>query len=92
MPSRAADGGVVRRRTVEGRAVGGRAVLSGTHFAGVKPWQLGKRKAVRRFARYPDFRRWFREYRAMLSAHPGLRRIRRLRALEESIERVRAVS
>ncbi|MHC4472475.1 MAG: glycosyltransferase family protein [Planctomycetota bacterium] len=63
------------------------SVLHGTHFAGVKPWQLGRSKAVARFARYPDFRRWFAEYERLLAERRELTRVGRLRRLLEEVRR-----
>lgn len=57
-------------------------LLFGTHFAGPKPWALRNRTVRERFARFPDFRRWYAELASMLDAHPVLRRWSRLARLE----------
>jgi glycogenin glucosyltransferase len=65
------------------------SVLCGTHFAGFKPWSFKKEKAIARWARYDDFQLWFREYEAMLSAYPRLRKVRRLERLFKSVRQER---
>ena len=57
-------------------------VLFGTHFAGPKPWQINHETVIRRFARFPDFQLWYAEFLELLSAHPELRRWRKIARLE----------
>lgn len=61
------------------------SVLYGIHYAGLKPWSMNKMDAVRRFARYDDFRHWFAEYRTMVGDHPELLKAGRLRKLLDSL-------
>lgn len=60
-------------------------VLYGTHYAGFKPWDIKKEGALRRYARFPDFRRWFAEYEQMLRAQPKLAQVPRLQKLREAL-------
>jgi glycogenin glucosyltransferase len=63
------------------------SVLFGTHYAGLKPWSFNKPKAMARWARYDDFRLWFREYEDMVtSAYPRLRKVKRLERLLGQIQ------
>jgi len=66
------------------------SVLYGTHYAGFKPWSFKKAKAMARWARYDDFRVWFRRYIEMYEAYPDLSRFRRLARLCDSIRQVQA--
>jgi len=66
------------------------SVLYGTHYAGFKPWSFKKAKAMARWARYDDFRAWFRRYIEMYEAYPDLSRVRRLARLCDSIRQVQA--
>ncbi len=63
-------------------------VLHGTHYAGFKPWAFKKEKAMRRYGRFPDFRRWFDEYQQMMRAHPRLAHVPRLKRLADAIRRL----
>ena len=65
-------------------------VLYGTHFAGFKPWYFQRRKAMERYARYPDFQLWFERYEELVAAYPGLLRIGKLKRLLEAVRKVRA--
>ena len=58
-------------------------LLFGTHFAGLKPWQVRHRSVVNSFSRFPDFQRWYAEYLAMSAANPALRDNPRLASLAE---------
>jgi glycogenin glucosyltransferase len=63
------------------------SVLFGTHFAGLKPWQFRKRKAMARYGRYDDFQLWFQEYAAMVSqAYPELKEIKKLKGLLTDVQ------
>lgn len=62
------------------------SVLFGTHYAGFKPWYLGRPQALARYSRHADFQFWFNAYtRLMMQTHPQLRRIKRLEALRQQI-------
>jgi len=62
------------------------SALFGTHYAGFKPWSFKKTKTMARWARHEDFRRWFGEYTAMITAYPELLQVKRLGGLLEQIE------
>ncbi|MBN1935839.1 MAG: hypothetical protein JW934_14310 [Anaerolineae bacterium] len=63
------------------------SVLFGTHFAGLKPWQFRRDKAIVRWGRYDDFQLWFRQYTAMVGRdYPSLQKLKRLKRLLEDIE------
>lgn len=58
------------------------SVLHGTHYAGMKPWQIDRSKTFRRWMRYEDFRYWFWTFGRMmccgdakLQAHSQLQRL-----------------
>jgi glycogenin glucosyltransferase len=53
------------------------AALYGTHYAGLKPWQV-EHKSMRCYARHDDFALWFRRYGSLMARYPALRRIKRL--------------
>ena len=53
-------------------------VLFGTHFAGVKPWNMRQKKSVTHYSRFHDYRLWYAEYREMMEKHPALNAIGRL--------------
>ena len=62
-------------------------VLYGTHFAGVKPWYLGKRRCAERYARFPDYRLWYKRWcRLVHEEYPQLLSDSRLRRLTRRIE------
>jgi tRNA G18 (ribose-2'-O)-methylase SpoU/alpha-N-acetylglucosamine transferase len=64
------------------------SVLFGTHYAGLKPWQFRKAKAMARYGRYDDFQLWFKEYTAMVTTdYPKLQKVKRLRVLRQEIQR-----
>ncbi len=63
-------------------------VLFGTHYAGLKPWHFHKTQAMARYGRFEDFQYWFARYRAMLSAYPALRQVKRLAKLLKDIQSV----
>lgn len=44
-------------------------ILNGTHFAGLKPWDL-KCKSVRSFAKFKDYQLFFQTYKEMFEAYP----------------------
>lgn len=58
------------------------SVLFGTHFAGPKPWQLKNRTVTSRFARFPDYRRWYAEYVDLVETYPRM-------ADDERLDRLR---
>ena len=60
-------------------------VLCGTHFAGFKPWYFQRQKAMSRYCRYPDFKRWFEQFEQMIRQHPGLLEFGKLQRLHEAI-------
>jgi glycogenin glucosyltransferase len=61
-------------------------LLYGTHFAGFKPWYFRREKSMQRYGRYPDFQRWFREYREMVTEiYPALQKSKRVRRLLDEI-------
>lgn len=61
-------------------------VLFGTHFAGVKPWYMGRRGAAC-YARFPDYQLWYREWRQLVYVdRPELMRDRRVRRLAEHVD------
>ena len=64
------------------------SVLFGTHFAGFKPWNFNRSKAMARYGRYDDFKLWFRVYTEMVTAaHPQLLELGKLRRLLDAIGR-----
>ncbi len=63
--------------------------LCGTHFAGPKPWDLEHDPAVRAYARYPDFRYWYRCFEIMMSLEPVLRANPRLSRLAHAVQTCR---
>jgi len=67
------------------------AVLNGTHYAGVKPWQFNKSAdTIKRYSRYEDYQRWFDEYRSMLKEYPALKGFKRLARLLADVEALAA--
>ena len=63
------------------------SVLYGTHFAGIKPWYVRRKKMLARYARYEDFRLWFREYVELVTvARPGLLEVKKLERLLQTIQ------
>jgi glycogenin glucosyltransferase len=66
------------------------SVLYGTHFGGLKPWQV-RNKSLAVYARYPDYQRWFGAYAEMVTrAYPALLASARLRRLLDEVEALRA--
>lgn len=64
-------------------------VLCGTHYAGsVKPWSIKRQKALESYHRFEDFQHWYRLYLAMLRDYPHLRKLKRLKAIEETAQRL----
>ena len=62
------------------------SVLYGTHFGGLKPWQI-KNRSVAHYAKYPDYQRWYAEYVEMVTQdHPQLLQVRRLQRLLDVVE------
>jgi glycogenin glucosyltransferase len=60
------------------------SVLFGTHYAGIKPWQLDRSRKCWQWVRYEDFRYWFRIYNQMvrqdypkLCKYPSLKKLLR---------------
>ncbi len=43
--------------------------LYGTHFAGVKPWNLNKEKSLRKFSRFQDYKKWYEIYIEMINIY-----------------------
>lgn len=60
-------------------------VLNGTHFAGVKPWQMNN-KSVKVFGRFDDYTLWYHVYLKMVSDYPKLLDNRRLNRLKNKIK------
>lgn len=60
-------------------------VLYGTHYAGLKPWQI-KNKSIRVFGRFDDFRLWYETYLKMMNEYPKLADFRKLYRLKIFIE------
>jgi len=56
--------------------------LYGTHFAGLKPWQI-KNASIRHYAGYPDFALWYQLFCAMYWSCPELRESPKLRRIWE---------
>ena len=61
------------------------SVLFATHFAGFKPWYFHRPSAMKRYARYPDFRLWFENYLEMVEKYPSLLKIEKLMRLTRNI-------
>lgn len=61
------------------------SLVWGTHFAGFKPWYFQREKAMRRYARFPDFELWFTRYREMTLRHPSLLQLGKLRRLRDDV-------
>ncbi len=60
-------------------------VLYGTHFGGLKPWQV-RNRSVAHYAKYPDYQRWYGAYVEMVTrAHPQLLELKRLARLLEAV-------
>jgi glycogenin glucosyltransferase len=68
----------------------GLPVLFGTHYAGVKPWDFKREKAILRFSRYEDFRLWQETYvRMVTKTYPQLQKVRRLERLLQNIQQLK---
>jgi glycogenin glucosyltransferase len=65
-------------------------VCYGTHFAGFKPWYVGRRNSMHRYARFDDFRLWFATYEEMVRRHPALLKLGKLRRLREDVRRLQS--
>jgi glycogenin glucosyltransferase len=65
------------------------ATLFGTHYAGFKPWYFGRARSMARYSRHEDFRFWFQQYQAMMTAYPRLQKVKRLRTLQENIQKAK---
>jgi alpha-N-acetylglucosamine transferase len=64
------------------------SVLFGTHYAGLKPWNFKKERAMARYGRFEDFQFWFKEYTTMVTtAYPKLQKNKRLGRLLKEIQR-----
>lgn len=61
------------------------SILFATHFAGFKPWYFNRPKAMKRYARYPDFQLWFEIYLEMMGKNQNLQKIKKLSRLRERI-------
>jgi len=46
-------------------------VLYGIHYAGIKPWQM-RHRSIKHFARFEDYRLWYRVFMDMVDAYPDL--------------------
>ncbi len=55
-------------------------LLAGTHYAGLKPWQL-HRRCLGHYAAFPDFQLWHSACLGLLCAYPQLRRLPMLERL-----------
>ncbi|MCF7925173.1 MAG: hypothetical protein K9L26_01455 [Candidatus Izimaplasma sp.] len=60
-------------------------VLYGTHFAGVKPWQMNN-KSVNVFGRFDDYTLWYHVYQKMIQEYPSLIDNNRLKKLLERVK------
>jgi alpha-N-acetylglucosamine transferase len=68
------------------------SVLFGTHYAGLKPWQFKRERAMARYGRFEDFQLWFQEYTAMVTtAYPKLQNNKRLSRLLKEIQKLAQV-
>ena len=68
------------------------SVLFGTHYAGIKPWQIHTSRTARRYARFEDFKYWFRTFSGLTSIHhPELLAHSRLKKLAQHIRDMQAV-
>jgi len=61
-------------------------VLFGVHYSGLKPWAIGRMDALRRFARFADFRCWYEEFQRAMKEHPELLSVARLKRMLEAID------
>lgn len=52
-------------------------VLYGIHYAGLKPWQMNHR-SIRHFARFEDYRLWYRVFKDMVEAYPALKESKKI--------------
>ncbi len=64
-------------------------VLYGTHFAGFKPWYFQRAKAMKRYARHPDFQLWFERYEELITHYPGLLSMAKLKRLLNDVRAAR---
>ncbi|MCP4541241.1 MAG: hypothetical protein GY832_29265 [Chloroflexi bacterium] len=65
------------------------SVLFGTHFGGLKPWQVKKARAIARYGRFEDFQLWFKEYTTMMTvSYPELGSNKRLNRLLREIQKL----
>ena len=62
--------------------------LCGSHFAGFKPWYFNREKAMARYIRHDDFRRFFSTYNRMVQQHPDLNEMPKLRRIRDQIRRL----
>lgn len=63
------------------------SVLWGIHYTGFKPWQFRKEGSMARYGRRADFQLWHTTYRQMTRAYPQLLTFKKLRALQQEIEK-----
>ncbi len=67
------------------------ALLFGTHYAGLKPWNFKKERVMARYGRFEDFELWFKEYTTMVTrTYPALQKNKRLGRLLGDIQKFRA--
>ena len=46
-------------------------VLNGIHYAGLKPWSI-KNKSLKSYAKFEDYRLWFKTFTDMVEQYPNL--------------------
>jgi len=61
--------------------------LYGTHFAGIKPWQI-RHRSIRHYAGYEDFRIWYRYFSGMYLSSLYFQQIPSLRKIWEFIKTI----
>jgi glycogenin glucosyltransferase len=62
-------------------------LLKGVHYAGVKPWSIGRGLGDERAARHPDIQHWLAGWVDLMRRHPSLGSIPRLRRLRDAAQR-----
>jgi glycogenin glucosyltransferase len=60
-------------------------ILNGTHFAGLKPWDI-KCPSVKSFAKFDDYQLFFRTYKEMFETYPKLQDHKKLHKLYDCFD------
>jgi len=60
------------------------SVLCGTHYAGLKPWDIHKMASVSHYHKYDDFKLWYSEFVEMMTRNPQLKKVPRLQKLMDA--------